>query len=181
MVREDGNGSRNRKSVTKKPPKFFYLGGELHYRLQINRPADRVVCWNYPQHKRVSMSWSETKRLMKPALSTSQVAKILNRSYISVKLAIEYGYFRAPYRIYSLTGSGKEWQGARYYWSIDDVMEAHDHYSQQHVGAPRKDGLITPKAMPTKVQVRAMIEDGVTTYLKTDSGEYVPTYKETLW
>lgn len=179
MVNGEGKASRNGKPVKKSnaPPRSFFLGGELHKRLFIDKGNDLVKCWNYPQDKVVMHSWSDTRRLMKPAFRTGEVVELINRSRISIELAILDGHIRRPYRSYSLPNKKPQ----RYMWTMEDVMEARDFFASRHKGFPRKDGLVTAKAIPTRAELRAMMEHGITTYIRTSDGEFVPMYKEILW
>jgi hypothetical protein len=66
-------------------------------------------------------------------------------------------------------------------WSEVDVMEARDYFATKHIGFPRNDGRITAKAIPTRTELRAMMEHGITTYVRTTDGEFVPMFKEIVW
>lgn len=179
MVDKDGKAQRDGKPVKKStaPPRVFFLGGELHKRLFVDRGNDLVRCWNYPQDKVVTHSWANTRRLMQPAFSTGQVVKLLNRSRVSIEVAILEGNIRKPYRSYSLPNKKPN----KFFWQMHEIMEARDFFANRHIGYPRNDGMITAKAIPTRAELRAMMEHGITTYVRTSDGEFVPMYKEILW
>jgi hypothetical protein len=122
--------------------------------------------------------WSETKKRMRRSYRTGQVGELLNRSRVSIENAILRGDIRKPTQSYSLDGAKRP---GRFQWNDNDIMEARDFFATQHMGFPRKDGLITAKAIPTKAELRAMMEHGTMTYLKTSTGEFVPTFKEIVW
>lgn len=183
MASKNGSSARKRDDfiLTKKtPPRkefYFYLGGELHQHIHIDRGADIITCWNHKQKKRTAYSWSETRRKMKPCYRTGQVAKMINRSRVSIENAILRGDIPKPFQAESPSSQ----RSARFAWTESDIMEARDFFATQHKGFPRKDGLITAKPIPTKVELRAMMEHGTVTYVRTSDGEFIPTFKEIVW
>lgn len=184
MGSTERDGSRKRDNPVRKRKKsspkrfYFYLGDVLHKHIHINQGSDIITCWNYEEHKRVAYSWSETRRRMRPSYRTGAVVEMLNRSRISLENAILRGDIRKPTQPYSLD---EERRLGRFQWSDNDVMAARDFFSTQHVGFPRKDGLITPRPIPTRAELRAMMEQGTMTYVKTSTGEFVPMFKEIVW
>lgn len=183
MGSTERSSSRKRDNPVKKkkssPKRFyFFLGGVLHQHIHINQGSDIITCWNYVEHKRTAYSWSETRKKMRPSYRTGAVVEMLNRSRISLEKAILRGDIRKPSLPYSLDD---ERRPGRFCWSDTDIMEARDYFSTQHVGFPRKDGLITPRPIPTRAELRAMMDQGTITYVKTSSGEFVPMFKEIVW
>jgi hypothetical protein len=184
MAGKEGNGPRERNHPVKKKrgvsPLYFYYGDppQLHKRLHVDRGADLVTCWNFPEHKTVAYSWSEVRRLSTRAYSTGEVCKLLNRSRLTILRAIYAGNIRTPYRPYTL--DERKVQG-NHRWSEKDIMDARDYFSTVHIGFPRKDGRITTRPIPTKVELRAMLSQGITMYVRTSDGEFVPVFKETDW
>jgi hypothetical protein len=182
-----GKGSSPRKRndtvVTKKTPSrrknfFFYLEGELHQHIHIDLGQDIITAWNFKQEKRVAYPWSVTKRRMKPSYRTGEVAKLINRSRVTIEHAILRGDIKQPVRPHSLDNERKR---GRYAWQESDIMEARDFFATQHQGFPRKDGLITARPIPTRAELRAMMEHGMVTYMRTSEGEFIPTFKEIVW
>lgn len=154
--------------------KYFYLNGDLHKRLHVQRGADILTAWNYPQRKRVGYSYTDVKRRAEKAFKTVEAAKMLNRTRLTLEIAILEGNIPAPQKTYSLTGIGKEYQ---YLWSEQDIINMHEYLQTVHKGRPRKDGLITPMALPSARELRAMIREDRVLYTKTDEGTYVPSWK----
>jgi hypothetical protein len=183
MGSKERNSSRKRDNPVKKKPSrnkgfYFFLGGTLHRHIHINQGSDIITAWNFEEHKRTAYSWSETRRRMRPAYRTGAVVEMINRSRISIENAILRGDIRQPTRPYSLD---EERRIGQYWWSEDLIMDARDFFATKHKGFPRKDGLITPQAIPTRAELRAMMEQGVVTYVKTSAGEFIPTFKEIVW
>jgi hypothetical protein len=182
MGSQKRTGSRKRNNPVKKTPLrrgfYFFLGGELHQHIHIDRGADLITCWNFKQEKTVAYSWSETRKRMRPAYRTGAVAEMINRSRVSLENAIIRGDIRKPEQPYSLDEKRRP---GNFCWSDKDIMEARDFFATRHMGFPRKDGRITARPIPTRAELRAMMEQGTMTYVKTSSGEFVPMFKEIVW
>lgn len=184
MASEERVGPRERDRPVRKrkksPPRnfYFYLGGELHIKLHIDRGADLITCWSFVEHKVKGYPWSSTKRTMRPSYKTGQVVELLNRSRITIENAILDGEIRRPTQPYSLD---KERRPGRFCWNEALIMEARDYFATKHIGFPRKDGRITAKPIATRAELRAMMEQGTMTYVKTSDGEFIPSFKEIAW
>lgn len=157
-----------------KPLRYFYLNGLLHKKLQINRGKDTIMTWCYPQEKRVAYTYSEVRKRKQPAFTTEEVAGMMNREPLAVYRALGRGDIDPPQHVYAMMDRDRI---MKYMWSEDDVMRVHDYFSNVHYGRPRKDGMITSYKMPTKREVRAMINQETVLYVKNDDGEFVPTWK----
>ena len=42
-------------------------------------------------------------------------------------------------------------------------------------------GLINSSGLPTRSEVRSMLKETATLYIKNDSGEFIPVWKENVW
>lgn len=178
MAMEDGTEPRQRRNRKSSKLRYFYLNGDLHKILSVNRAQDFVVCWNFPEGKRVGYVWSDVKKRHGKAFRTSEVAKMVGRDLTTVKRDILNGNIKRPQKIYSLHTK----RPGAYYWSEEDVMEMHDYLLSIHIGRPRLDGLIVPRSsIPTKAELRAMMRHDIITYVKTDNEEFIPIWKERDW
>lgn len=157
---------------------YFYLGDKPHKVIHIMRPADLVVAWSYDDRKRVSYIWSDLQKRMEPALKAFQVSKLVSRDRTSLQLYVKNGAIPPPKMIYTLDG---HFTPLMRLWSVTDIMNLHDYLLTQHLGAPRKDGLITPKPMPTKAEIRAMLKHEPVFYVQKSDGEFAPVWKEHTW
>lgn len=171
MVGEAGSGQANRRKS--KPVRYFYLNGKLHKKLHINRPADEITAWCYPDHVRVTYPYQMTRRRMQPAFSTAEVQKLLNRGRLALERAMLRGDIEYPQHTYTLDEKRRKF---KYMWSEDDIIAAHAYFSTVHRGRPRKDGLVTPQALPTVRELRAMIHDREILYVK-DGDKFRPTWE----
>lgn len=179
MAIEDG--SKPHKKPKRKSPslRFFYLNGDLHKVLSVSKPQDFAICWNFVQHKRVGYVWSDVRRSHKRAFSMMEVSKMINRTREAIERDILRGNIKPPQRTYSLDGNKRP---MRYKFSEKDIYDLHDYMLSQHHGRPRKDGGITPlQSIPSRAQLRAMMEHNIITYVKTEDGEFVPVWKEQDW
>jgi hypothetical protein len=154
--------------------RYFFLNGQLHKKLIINRAADQITAWCYPLGKRVAYTYSDMKMRYKPAYSTKEVSAMLNRHRVVLERCMARGDFSYPQFTYTIDEHRNK--GA-YYWSEENIMEAHAFFLTQHYGRPRKDGIVTPKPMPTARELRAMIRQEQVMYVKNADGEFVPTWK----
>ena len=170
----DATGERPSSRPKPKPVRYFYLNGNLHKKLHINRPADEITAWNYPEHKRVTYPYAMTRRRMEPAFNMTEVQKMLNRGRLAIERAILNGDLRYPQHTYGLDENRRKF---KYMWCEDDILEAHAYFSTVHVGRPRKDGLVTPKHLPTIRELRAMIHDKEVLYTRDENGNYRPTWE----
>jgi len=174
------NGSKPRSRRNRKSPKlrYFYLNGDLHKVLSVTRAQDFVVCWNFPQGKRVGYVWSDVRKRHGRAFRLKQVAEMIGRNVTTIKWDIIKGNIVRPQRIYTLDGNKNP---GTYYFSEEDVYGLHDYIMTVHRGRPRRDGQITPASIPSKMELRAMMRHDIVTYIKSESGEFIPMWKEQDW
>lgn len=169
MVERNGDGKTKRN----KPMIYFYLNGDLHQRLHVNRVTDTLVAWNHRTRKRVGYSYSDVMRRAERAYKTKEVGLMFNRTRLTLERGIINGDIPAPQKSYSITtGTPKG-----YWWNEEDIMNAWDFLSQVHRGRPRKDGLVTTKNIPSLRELRAMLRQEVILYVQTDDGEFIPSWK----
>ena len=169
----DENGSSKRKRY--RPLRYLFLNGELHKVLQINRPADEIDLWSYPSERRVRYTYTDVKRKMEKAFTMNEVAKMLNRNKVTLQRAIDAGEVETPQYTYGL--DNPERRIFQYMYNEKDIMAMHKVLASKHAGGtPRKDGLVTPKTLPTARELRAMIRNNAVYYVKTDTG-FVPTWQ----
>lgn len=175
MASENGAGQDERrkpKKVKRRKLRYFFLNGKLHKSLHINRSSDTITAWCYPDHCRVAYTYSDVLRRKETAFTTIQVAKMLNRSRLTVERAILRGDIEEPQSTYGLTEVQKKFQ---YLWCEKDIIDAHAYFQTVHRGRPRKDGLVTPVRMPSPRELRALIRQEEIMYVKRGD-EFVPTF-----
>lgn len=171
-------GRKRARSRNSRDLKYFYLNGNLYKILRVVRPEDFVECWNYTEHKRQGLVWSDVRKRAERAYTMGEVTKMLCRTRVTLENAILDGRIPAPQRIYSLDLDKKP---GKYMFSESDIFGVHDYLLTVHIGRPRKDGQITPGKMPTRGELRAMLRHDTVMYVKNDDGEFVPIWKEVDW
>lgn len=179
MAMENGKTPRQRRNRKFAGIRYFFLNGDLHKVLSVTRAQDLVVCWNFPEGKRVGYSWSDVKKRHGKAFKMQEVSKMIGRHRTNIERDILAGNIKTPQRIYTLNGKKRP---LYYYFSEENVFDLHDYLLTVHVGRPRSDGKITPRAdLPSKAELRAMMKHDIVTYIKTEQGEFVPVWKEQDW
>lgn len=157
-----------------KPLRYFYLNGQLHKSLFINRAADKITTWCYPLGKRVAYTYSDVKRNKQPAFNMTQVGQMLDKTRKTLEWAILDGNIPAPQHAYTID---QKRAMIKYLWSEEDIMNAHAYFMTVHRGRPRADGRINPSMHLTARELRAMIHQEEILYVRTDDGEFVPTWR----
>jgi hypothetical protein len=172
MVGKEGE----RTNARSKPNKlnYFFLNGNLHRRLHINRSADKIITWCYPEERRVAYTYSDVKRRKEPAFTTTEVARMLNRSRQIVEYAIMDGSIDTPQFTYGINERKKKY---KYMWDEKHIIELHQYFNTKHYGRPRKDGIVNPKKMPSLRELRALIRQEEPLYVKMDNGEFLPVWR----
>lgn len=156
-----------------KPLRYFFYRGDLHKKIHINRGADVITAWNYPQGGVRQYVYSDVRRNGEQAFSTRQVEKMIGRSQKTIKQVIAEGMIHRPQVTYGLDEKRNEYA---FYWSEKNIMELHGYLITVHRGRPRNDGLVTPGNLPTASELRAMIRQGTVFYVE-QNGQFVPTWQ----
>lgn len=172
------NSRRSTRSRGHRNLKYFFLNENLYRVLRVVRAEDFVECWNYTEHKRQALVWSEVRKKSQRAFTLQEVCDMLGRNRVTLENAILEGKIKTPQRIYSLDLDKKP---GKYMFSEKDVMGVHDYLLTVHIGRPRKDGKITPTKMPNKTELRAMVRHDTVLYVQNKDGEFVPIWKEVEW
>ncbi len=162
----------NQKKPKIPPLRYFFYHGKLHKKIHINRGADIITAWNYPDGVLEKYIYSDVRKNGEQAFSMSQVVKMINRKHSTLRQAIYAGNIRTPQTTYGIDENRNNYA---YYWSEKDIMELHAYLKTVHKGHPRKDGRITPLKLPTVAELRAMIRQGTVFYVKVGD-EFVPTW-----
>lgn len=153
---------------------YFYLNGNLHKSLHINRGADKITTWCYPEHRRVAYTYSDVKERREPAFTTKEVAGMLMRTKKTIEYAIMDGNIEPPQLTYGIDANQNPY---KYMWDEKHILEAHAYFSTVHYGRPRNDGRVTPRPLPTLRELRAMIRQEEPLYVRTDNGEFIPVWR----
>lgn len=169
-------GSKRKRSS--KTLRNFYLNGDLHRTLLVNRPEDILIAWNFTKGERVAYVLSDARQHMQRAYSVAEVAKIFDRDKKSIFRYIYNGNIEAPQKAYVIDNPEKK---SKYYFSESDIYKLYDFLMTVNVGRPRLDGLRTPTKSPSKRELEALLRNDTILYVKTDDGEFTPVWKQPDW
>jgi hypothetical protein len=158
--------------------RYFFLNGDLHKTLIVNRPEDLLVSWNYPKGERVAYILSDSRSRMQRAYSFSEVAKIFDRYPDSIKRYVYDGVIQTPQRTYTIGCPEKK---GRYFLSEDDIRSLHEYLITVSLGRPRFDGIKNPTRAPSKKELEAILRNDTILYVKGDNGEFLPVWKQPEW
>lgn len=153
--------------------KYFYVNDKLHKVIQQNRGLDSVVSWCYVDRCRYRYSLSELRTRAGKAYSTGQVEKLIGRHQTYIAKLVADGTVKRPQQTYTLDGN---FSPGKFKWSEKDILELHDYFANTHSGRPRKDGLITARAMPSRAELVAMMRNDTAVYVK-EGERFVPVWK----
>lgn len=172
------DSSGNKKRKTKKRPVLdhtFYLDGNLHRKLHVNRPKDIIKTWNYPAGKIMVYTYSDVLKRHEKAFPPKRVKEMIGRASHSHVLsrAINEGHITPPQFSYSLDEKRRL---RSYFWNEQNIIDLVEWLSTVHRGRPRLDGEITPQKMPTIREIKAMIHDEQVMYVK-QGDTFVPTWR----
>lgn len=156
--------------------KQFFLNGNLHKVVHVNRAKDLVTAYDFAEHKLKVYPWSEVKRKKQNAFTITQAAELIGRHRDRLIEYMSRGDVEYPQREYNIE-TGRQ---GRYFFSEDDMMEIRDYMSNIHIGRPRKDGKITNNRVPNREEFRAMIQSGRVLYVK-ENDQFVPVWKAEEW
>ena len=171
MVKQKRKGSS-------KTLRHFYLNDELHKTLNVLRPDDMLVAWNYPQYKRVAYVLSDARQHMQRAYGVNQVSLMMNRTNLTILRYIYAGKIQAPQKSYLLEDPSRE---GKYFFSEDDIYKLHDYLLTVNIGRPRADGQKRATNVPSRRELEALIKNDTVLYVKTTDGEFTPVWKQPDW
>jgi len=152
--------------------KRFYLNGNLHRALHISRARDLITAYDYMEEKTKVYSLSDVRRNMQNAFTVTQAAELVDRHRDRIKEYMEEGHIEVPQREHAIEHGAP----GRYFFSEDDMMELRDFMATVHIGRPRKDGRVTNNRVPSREELRAIMQSGKMLYVK-ENEEFVPVWK----
>lgn len=170
--------AKQKRTGSKRRILYFYLNGDLHRSLQINRSDDTIIAFNFREGKRVAYNYSDVQKNRKHAYSISEVAKIINRHVDTLKRHLRSGNIQKPQQAYALDNKNKL---SRYYFTDDNIREIREFFRTVHIGRPRNDGDVTASNIPSKAELEALLRNETVLYVKSNDGEFVPVWKAPEW
>lgn len=173
--------NENRKGIlpsNRRTVKFFFFNDNLYKVLRVNRSEDIAEAWNFRDAKVEVFLWSDVRKKSGRAYMLEEASGLLGKSRVTLERYILKGDIERPQQAYSLEISRKP---GRFYLQDKDVIAIHDFFLTVSLGRPKVGKKPTPKLMPTKVELRAMMQHDTIMYIKTEEGNFVPAWKEVEW
>lgn len=155
----------------------YFLNGSLVRKHHINRASGIMSVYNITKDQIESCLVSDFKKNKERAYSVKDTARLVCRHPKHLFRLVHEGLIPEPI---GASKDGKRAWRIRSYYSESQVREIRDILAQQHIGRPRKDGLITNDATPTSQELTRRMGDGILTYIKTEDGQFVPTWSESI-
>jgi hypothetical protein len=155
---------KQRKPVSKKFV-YFFLNGKIHKVLRSNRSKDELIAWCYPDKKRVLYPYSQVKKNMENAYSTSDVARILDRHKVTLEDYILDGKIKVPQRVYPIGNPESTW--SKFMFSESDILDLHEFILDSGYS----------KELPSRSELKALLKNNVILYTKSSDGKFIPVWK----
>jgi len=156
--------------------KRFFLNGHLHRVLHSARAKNEITAFDFIEGKIKVYPYSEVQRKKQNAIKVNQLASMLNRHRKTIHRHIQEGNIPRPQQEYAIH-SGKP---GTFFFSEDDAMEVREFFATLHYGRPREDGKNTPYRVPTREELRSMVDSGKILYVK-ENDEFVPIWRAQDW
>ena len=160
---------------------YFYLDGDLYKILQLVKASDYLTAWNYHKNGMEEFILSDVKRRAEPGFRADAVGEMVNRTGITVRDVYQEGHIPRPKKTYPL-GDGKftPLLYSAVVWSKEDVYRLHDHLMEKHKIKERTEkstGVSGRRDIPTRAELRAVLEHGTVYYVEDSDGKMVKVWK----
>lgn len=157
--------------------RVFFLNGDLVRKYHINRSNGIMSVYNIIQDRIESCTVSDFKKNRERAYTVKETAILVNRHQKYLPTLMKRGTI--PFPTGAQKGGHREW-GVRSYYSESQVREIRDIIATHNMGRPRKDGLINNDNTPTIQELNRRMGSGILTYTKTEDGNFVPLWTESI-
>lgn len=161
--------------------KRFFINGQFHEVININRASGMIKAFNYQEEKVVGYTIADYKKFRQQAYTIKHVSSFIGRDTASIWKAIDRGDVQKPFMlpIKEDAGKGKFAAGRSgiYYFSEDNIYEIRDYFANVHKGRPRSDGLVTSYKVPSVEELDALLGKREMMYVKDKNGNFVPIWK----
>ena len=157
--------------------RVWFLNGSLVRKYHFNKSNGIMSVFNITKDQIESCLISDFKRNRERAFSVKETAELVNRHQKHLYRLMHQGLIPPPM---GATKDGERAWRIRAYYSETVVKEIRDILAKQHMGRPRKDGLITNDSTPTVQELTRRMGDGILTYTRTEDGNFVPIWTESI-
>jgi hypothetical protein len=157
--------------------KVWFLNGDLVRSHHLNKSNGIMSVYNINKDRIESCLISDFKKNRERAFTVGETATLVNRHKKYLPDLVKRGVIPGPTG--SQKGGATAWQ-VRSYYSESQVHQIRDILASYHIGQPRKDGLITNNATPTRQELTRRMGDGILTYTRTEDGRFIPIWSESI-
>lgn len=171
--------AKKRPSVVKlkKKWKYFFIDKKLYKLVRVIYARDEAVALCLEDDTLRMFAWSDVRRHASRGFTIGQVAKIINRTPRQIHNYLMAGEVESDGMLYSRVDG----RPVRRIFSEENIFQIQEVMANKHFGRPRNDGLIKPKNVLGKSDIRAAVKHDMQLYAKTEDGEYVPVYLAEDW
>jgi len=156
--------------------KRFFINEHLHRVIHTNRSSNELTAFDFVDDKIKVYPLSEVQKRKQNAIGVNKLAKMLNRHRKTIHRHISDGNIPRPQQEFHI----KTKKPGAFFFSEDEAMQVRDFFSSVHVGRPRKDGKANGSRVPTREELRSMIDSGRMLYVK-ENDEFVPIWRAQEW
>lgn len=160
-----------------KKRRVWFLGGDLVSIEHNSKSRGIISLKNWTQDRVFSMATRDFVRLREPAYTYKDVSELLNYTVSSLRKLVRRDLIPGPM---SRTKGGVTRQGPPAYFSEERIYTIREILAGRHIGRARKDGGITNNLVATESELSAKMNRAYMVYVKTNDGEFIPTFPETI-
>jgi hypothetical protein len=157
--------------------KVWFLNGDLVRVHHLNKSNGIMSVYNITKDQIESCLVSDFKKKRERAYTVRETADLVNRHKKYMPSLMKRGVI--PFPTGSQKGGARGFQ-VRSYYSESQVKDIRDILATYHIGRPRKDKLITNDITPSKQELTRRMGDGILTYRRTEDGQFVPIWSESI-
>jgi len=157
--------------------RVFFLNGDLVRKYHINKSNGIMSVYNINKDRIESCLIADFKKNSERAYSVKDTATLVSRHQKHLYRLVTNGVIPPP--VAASLGAERSWR-TRAYYSASMVKEIRDILASRHTGRPRKDGLISNNKTPTIQELTRRMGDGILTYTRTEDGNFVPIWSESI-
>ena len=164
---ESQNKKFNHRPIGLDTRKAWFLKGDLVSIHHENGAMGVTTIRNWTQDRLETMPTKDFRRLRRRAFSSKEASLLLGRERSYLARRAKMGWWKPPTG--RLPGGERLYNGPSYY-SEEDLYEIREIMAGIHIGAPRRDGLVTNNVI-TEAELRAAINDDYYVTVIDQNGE----------
>ena len=161
----------------KKRWKYFFIDKKLYRLVRVVYSRDEAVALRLEDGELVMFAWSDVRRHASRGFTIGQVSKIIDRTTRQIHNYIMDGEIDSDGMLYAPTDG----RPVRRIFSEENIFQIQEVMSNKSNGRPRKDGIVRPRNVLGKSDVRAAVKHDMKLYARTDDGEFIPVYLAEDW